>query len=359
MPANSTMRSGPLLCLLLVGIGLLARDAAAAGDLEDCLRDPSAAECRDARYPPDRAAKDLDALCDAMPFMSGCSVRSLCRGAGDGMPALCGDPFVALASVCLKDMPRMHGCSSFTALCAANSTVRQCADASQVASLVPTTAKARDGVWSICGEMDMEGCQACPKKAGRSFPDCDILATYSQLCVDMPGMEQCRDFGWDSMCAAEAFHSSAFCTAEPLTGVPLAPAMKMFFHFGLADYVLIRAWVPRTGLQYAATLAVVFLAAVGYQVLDIALGNAIPAMSRPSVALVDNGEPATQRGVSPNAVRALAVAGMKLYGYCLMLIAMTFNVGLFAALISGVAVGEYYYGSKRLAGGWDGEGKCC
>ena len=43
--------------------------------------------------------------------------------------------------------------------------------------------------------------------------------------------------------------------------------MKMFFHTGLADYVLFEGWVPRTGLQYVGSVIALFFLSVFYEFL--------------------------------------------------------------------------------------------
>lgn len=254
----------------------------------------------------------------------------------------------------------MRGCSDFNALCSSNSSVLQCYDAIAIASRVPTTVEARDGIWSICQEMDMEGCDKCPKKPGKSFPDCDILTTYSELCWDMPEMSQCSEFGWKAMCRGHEFARTSLCGDGDTGDQVRGPAMKMFFHFGITEYILFRNWVPRTGLQYASTLALVFLASLIFQLADISASNAMLTYLRPGIALADEDTPLPAPSGRANLVRAAMVAFMKLYGFALMLLVMSFNVGIILAVVLGMGVGEYFFGYwRRPEAAWEGEGKCC
>ena len=61
--------------------------------------------------------------------------------------------------------------------------------------------------------------------------------------------------------------SLPFCSQDAVISPDAPPTMKMFFHTGLADYVLFEGWVPRTGLQYTGTVIALFFLCVFYEFL--------------------------------------------------------------------------------------------
>ncbi|KAI8927227.1 Ctr copper transporter family-domain-containing protein [Entophlyctis helioformis] len=277
---------------------------------ESCASNPSQASCVDFELPPANVTAALESLCGSMSNMPGCSLRRSCQTS----PSLhskwfCRD-FSLLADICASDMPRMKGCSTYTQMCRSDTVVRQCFTNPPLPFL-PTTKRAKQLVNDICGEMDMAGCEKCA--GGGMCPGFDV---YGQLCLAMPGMSQCQE--WKQLCHAEP--SLPVCPQTDGEGdggnngddrhAPRGPTMKMFFHFGYRDYVLVESWVPQTAGSYAIACAFCFVLAVAYEAL-LALGAHLESQWTPSVAVSAAGLPGSisNSGIGGAAASAGRVSG--------------------------------------------------
>ncbi|KAJ3300741.1 hypothetical protein HK104_006039 [Borealophlyctis nickersoniae] len=190
--------------------------------------------------------------------------------------------------------------------------------------------------------MSMSGCEKCVIQPGASYAECDLLGVYSGLCKSMPGMSQCGE--WKSMCRATP--GLGFCQQDASQD---APVMKMFFHTGISDYVLLENWVPRNGGQYAGAWIGTFLLGLVFEItttLHYLLEarrtryelEAVTPLSKSYTVMI-----AVTRGLIRMWVAFLA--------YILMLVVMTYNVGLFFAAIVGLGAGAAVFGgvAKRAA----------
>jgi len=236
----------------------------------NCIEAPKDASCSLYKYPDSNSTQDTASLCSQMSFMVGCSVQKSCKSSTIGFCA----PFSILGDICDGDMPRMKACKSYTSLCEITGTgdqatpssppivgVQQCSSQPPIPSL-PSSLLASQKIKSICSEMNMVGCDRC-KDTGSTYMNCDLLDTYSYLCKAMPNMNQCAE--WKQMCSLTP--SLPFCSQDAATSPDSPPTMKMFFHTGLADYVLFEEWVPRTVLQYIGTVIALFFLCVFYEFL--------------------------------------------------------------------------------------------
>jgi copper transporter 1 len=211
--------------------------------------------------------------------------------------------------------------------------------------------------------MAMPGCERCNIKETSVYSECDLLGTYSYLCKQMPGMSQCKEY--KSMCSSNP--SIAGCSQVDEGGSLDPPIMKMFFHSGFADYVLFESWVPRNALQYWLTLFVCFVAASLYEALQVFISIRetkwiLSGYSKTEVldhAFGGLGNEKLSSSVSPmshlcglsmgiDGVRIASVRGIfrilsTTLGYGLMLLAMTFNVGIFLSIILGFGVGTFIF----------------
>eukprot|EP01012_Entosiphon_sulcatum_P010339 TRINITY_DN1601_c0_g1_i1.p1 TRINITY_DN1601_c0_g1~~TRINITY_DN1601_c0_g1_i1.p1 ORF type:complete len:192 (-),score=22.17 TRINITY_DN1601_c0_g1_i1:100-675(-) len=175
------------LCTLLVALALKHVSA-------DCVTNPTDPICKAYSYPVDLCQKNADMMCCAMPNMDGCTFRKQC--AKQASDPFC-QPFVVLKLLC-TDMPKMHGCANFTQLCAAGSVVDQC---NTPVPHVPGTMQTGDLIVSVCNSMPMDGCSTCNISASvqaHAYLPCDMLGVYSDLCVQMPDMDEC--VAWKAMC---------------------------------------------------------------------------------------------------------------------------------------------------------------
>ncbi|KAF9177812.1 hypothetical protein BGZ51_003185 [Haplosporangium sp. Z 767] len=360
---------------------LLSLATYAQAQAVDCLTTPSDASCANFELPAATIKADLDGLCTQMPYMPGCSLYKSCEAASK-TDQWC-TPFSVLADICSLDMPNMRDCKNYVALCgtATNKTSAArpaiCSKAPMITAF-PTTKNASALVIDICTEMDMAGCERCPKPApGAYAADCDTLGTYAILCKAMPDMHQCAT--WKSMCSASSdtasileFQSSEYCAAGVGSPDMNPPAMRMYFHLGFADYVLFENWVPRNQSQYIGTWFALFFITIFFQIVSTyhtaleaqwAEENAYEAANSKSdstVSLSANNwilvhwvhlwrQPWTMREAKQNLIRAFLTFVETTLGYALMLVTMTFNVPLFFAVIVGLTVGSVIFSRQRAS----------
>jgi len=372
--------------LVLLAIGAVR--GTHAQDDRYCYENPNDSECAYFKHPDEQADTEVTALCHHMSYMPGCEVDVYCdylrEQAGDGdldeySKRFC-DPFSVLADICYDDMPTMNDCENFTLLCAPGSKVHQCEDEGKLPGL-PTTMKAKQLVKSICDSHYMEGCSDCVLDNGdMADPYCDIVSVYSTMCLVMPDMPECGD--WKTMCAAVPTWYLWCPSDDPAYGQ--SPIMRMYFHTGIVDYVLFYGWVPRTNWEYALTMLAVIVLGMLYEavrtyrhycecrwagsvesatatvteyrmMMDENSGRVgLTASTTTAASAPANTAKTMSPGWAPQPFRFwidLARAGLQaletVFSYSLMLIAMTFNVGLFFAVIVGLFLGTFLFGRYR------------
>jgi copper transporter 1 len=187
-----------------------------------CYEDPSKAKCKGFERSDEDWNDDLDQLCDAMPYMPGCSLRAQCEAcAANGKYC---EPSSLVADVCAADMPKMKGCEAWVALCASNTTVvAQCTKPGPVPK-VPSTMAVREAINSLCSTHYMDGCYECEPWEGpnaMSFANCSgtpgPLPILAHQCSAMPDMPECTDSGFKAMCADADVAATfpAICTNPP------------------------------------------------------------------------------------------------------------------------------------------------
>lgn len=314
--------------MLLIGL------AAAATPLHSCVDDPSSPPCAAYVYP--NASSDLATACSSMATMPGCSVLQQCQSGG-ARGVACNN-FSLLHRVC-DQMPGMSACASFEKLCANGTVVSACASEPVALAQMPTAAQARSAALGVCASMPkMEACATCTSGAAPHCPD--PLLSLSRLCTAMPAMASCA--GWEAWCQLPGASDSlpAFCAGAPAPGGGGVP-MRMYFHTGWRDYILFESWVPASLTAYLLACLGVVCAAV----LSVALRGARSIFEVHSAAWGRRHHPESRLTIlRANAVRALLVTVSTALDYSLMLVAMTFNVGLFACVCGGLGFGTLLFG---------------
>lgn len=210
----------------------------------------------------------------------------------------------------------------------------------------------------------MSGCATCAiPSASSSYANCDLISTYSSLCLQMPYMDQCQ--AYKSMCAQTP--SLSWCSSSsPLAS---APEMQMFFHTGIQDYILFQSWVPRSVGQYISACIGLLLLALTYEalqtyVLILEAGWRKDSIRSKQIDLTGSSFGFSAKEVDVGTIRsishfaglsnglsgfriALSRGGLRFIsaslGYLLMLVAMTFNVGLILSVLIGFSLGTVFF----------------
>lgn len=209
----------------------------------------------------------------------------------------------------------------------------------------------------------MAPCRDCTVDASGKGTCPDPLKSVSEVCSDHY-MTDCER--WWAMCKAAPVGLAAFC-GKSLYAVQGAAGgggdagqcfgvMRMYFHTGGNDFVLFKGWVPCSDVQYAFTfLAVVFAGALNgllkamraryeQQIMQLSRRADSPETESDSGVLF----PGSMATLRHNTVRAAFTFINMLIDYSLMLISMTFNVGLFFAVIIGISIGTLFFGHTAV-----------
>lgn len=173
-----------------------------------CYANPSNPDCATFTRSDEDWQMDIEMLCEAMPFMVGCTLAEQCMsGAASG--DYC-EPSSLAGNLCV-DMPKMKGCEAWNALCGANGTaVVQCTAPGPVPGVV-TTFTAKSGIESLCSTHCMDGCPDCEQ--GKTWDTCaEPLLVLARMCYEMPDMPEClgapSGTGMTKMCQDSAVAAS-------------------------------------------------------------------------------------------------------------------------------------------------------
>ena len=298
----------------------------------DCPRQNTNPACADYVIPNPQTV--VNEMCEMMDNMPGCSVQQrVCKNAHFANSPYC-TPASLMADVCTDMTMGVQGCVDYQAMCTIGTVVKECSSPS-LKSVLPTYAQAKKFVNDICMSMPMDECSSCTTS-------CDYLTTYSNLCLAMPNMAQC--VAWKSLC--KVVPTWPYCSAE----ANAIPEMRMYFHTGILDYVLFKGWVPKSKLQYALTWFGIALAGVLLEFIKLIrarLEKKWKDYATKFVGLNDEEpehipySPWSWKVDLPRSILTVIEVG---WGYCLMLVAMTFNVGLFFAVLAGAFIGTLIFG---------------
>ena len=236
-------------------------------DGNSCYDDPSQDACKTFVMPEDEVQKDLEALCSSMPYMVGCSLWNQCEGRAEATVRASGpycEPFSLLATIC-EDMPSMTACESYLQLCkSGDSVVQQCTTQPAVPG-APTTEGAMNDILTMCGSHSMPSCSECPSKFKCPHP-METLASLClgmpgmSDCAQFYAMcETSGDLGGGGETFAELCGSAAGGADAGL------PPMRMWIHSGTRDILLFKEWVPETTAAYVGAVFGCLFAAVFVQ----------------------------------------------------------------------------------------------
>jgi len=345
------MGTFPLLVIMIVFAFSIPTSTTAQED--SCVTKPTMANCTG--FILSQVEGDIDTLCSSqgMPSMGGCTVNRLCtedRKRIKGQKEYCID-FSILKDLCL-DMP-MTGCGRYESMCANGSVVEEC----KMKSLpLPNTMMLSNLVTDMCNLMPMGDCSKCMSSVGvGKMLNCDLLQVYSDLCLSMPTMANCTQ--WKSLC--RVIPDWPLCSGA---NSDQPPEMRMFFHVGILDYILFKDWVPRSNAQYAGSWLGIFFFTVMCEFFKLWRSNlekkwaevpdddeGVPLVTQPPAGFskfLSFGDPSgnTKFRASVDIPRALMQCTEVAWSFLIMLVVMTYNVGLFFAVICGVFVGSLLTG---------------
>lgn len=320
---------------------------------EGCISNPSVPSCANYTMPPPLVQWGIDTNCNSN--MGGCTVQRICRtyNSAPVQNSVFCKPFSILKDLCI-DMPDMRGCSNYTSMCSNVSVVHEC---ETPALPLPKTMWLSNTVEGLCNSMpDMAPCGQC-KKQGMML-QCDLLQVYSDICMSMfmPGCEQ-----WESLCTVVP--GWPICTSSGKE----KPMMRMYFHASILDYVLFKEWVPRNDWQYSLTVVAIILFGMLYEFLKVCRSNyegfvgqrrqkateflGIDSSDSVNVHMNEHSDRVSllwghvrEWSWKVELVRAIFAFLETAVGLLLMLIAMTFNIGLFLAVCGGAFLGSFVFG---------------
>jgi len=302
-----------------------------------CVNNPQNPNCTDFYYPDSLSKGYTNEMCpkNTNPMkMSVCDLLLLCNSTGTNVGIYCS--WFSLYKEGCNEMP-MGYCTDLSDMCT-NTFVHQC-----------NTSILDLPNWSLMQQNNTAMCKNMPGMTGCLCDSCSVLEQYGELCKEMGGGEGCE--AWEIFC--QKIPDWSICTNTPGNVIG---EMKMYFHWGYSDYILFESWVPYSALTYGISVIAVFFIALlheGYRVLKINVETRLKLKSKyeriPSNSV--NTKPLSlgylpldwQRDIFQAVYKTIDVA----LHYLIMLIAMTFNGGLFIAVVLGYGVGHLFF--TRLA----------
>jgi len=363
-----------------------------------CIEDPTMSSCATYVMPEDMVQEDLDNLCIAMPNMVGCSLRTSCvNGTANG--DLCA-PFILLGTIC-EEMSSMRDCANYNNLCSTPGSKVQACTQSKPISNAPSTQEATDSVLSMCSTHGMLGCEDCTSPSTCPHP----FDSLSEVCLGMPTMAGCQQFF--SMCEAAQGTFQELCgKGESYKGLPpmrmwlhsgitdivlikewvptdgwyyFGTLVACFFWALLVQYL--KAWKIQVEIVWASQRPLVPCrnAACGMRPHFVdekdddsghqsnssgnggccSRANAAESPSKTPMAIASSRMKDGMRSACEalfgwcrftkpqfkrNTIRSIFAGVIVFLDYMLMLIVMTFNIGIIIAVVLGFMVGALFLG---------------
>jgi len=313
----------------------------------ECIASPFNQSCKSYEMPDDMIENVIDQMCTSMPSMPSCDANSICLNPDFSGGSYC-SRFAILQAIC-EDMTGSSLCTNLTLMCRTGSVVQQCST-NQLP--LPTSIATQNYINSICSQMTMPECAQC--EAPSNAMTCNTLQVYSNLCKTMPSMTECSS--WKMICSLVpnwplCSTTSTFYTPEPV--------MEMYLHTQISDYILFKNWVPRTSGQYAGTLFAVIVFGIISEVLKLLrcwcdnkwiFIDDDKKRSSTDDLMDDIIVPPFKKMLKTPFRRRVDIprAGLRAFemfwSIMVMLIVMTFNVGIIFAMCFGVFLGNMLVG---------------
>ncbi|KAJ9084385.1 hypothetical protein DSO57_1025106 [Entomophthora muscae] len=263
--------------------------------------------------------------------MLGCSLQKICKDDDFMLKTTC-SPFSVLANLCQKN-PEQPGCKErYAKLCSRDSVVKQCSDNPPLVYFSDTK-KVEDLVDSICTNIVLNGCKT------RLFTT-DKMKLYSDLCISMSEMPQCKEF--KSMCS-DLGSDFPYCAGD----LSASPYMLRYLHSGLSDYIMFRKWVPSSSFAYGGAFFAVITLGILYECLITVRSHCEASFSPLNISTLNE---YSKRQLCIDAARCGLQFLETALAYALMIVSMTFNIGLFFAVILGLTIGTLIFARYRFYG---------
>jgi len=303
-----------------------------------CVLHPMNITCEAFHYPDSSSEINTQSMCPTLSKMSVCDLIVSCNTSQNTGIYCTWFSLYKEACIEMTAGQMMAQCNDFLSMCPLNDNtlVHQC---NTSILQLPPYAEMQKNNSNMCKSMPgMDGCYC---------DSCTELQRYGELCKEMGGGEECR--GWEILC--KKIPNWSICTNGP---GDIIPEMKMFFHWGWYDYILFKGWIPYNQLTYAISFIAVFFIALlheGYKALKEKLlmkwksnyeriATEENSVNTISPQLVYRDTKYDWKREIPGAI--YKSIDMALH-YLIMLIAMTFNAGLFIAIILGYGVGHILF----------------
>lgn len=307
---------------------------------DPCVINPTNTTCANYQPDPNLITGYTASMCNGMMAdMPGCTVYRLCQAhsySGD----YC-QPYSIYQDVCMQ-MPMMKNCSMYRTMCVTGSLVKIC---STPTLDLPAENVIKANISDICSEMNMQPCADCTSTACS-----DPLTVYSELCLSMPDMPQCGP--WNTLC--KQIPDWTLCTYDSSSSdghTNKIPPMRMYFHLSYMDYVLLQNWVPDTTTTYTLTWLAVFAFTLFFEVLKLMRSRYEKRWSDQvnEYSLVNSSGGNLLMGEAKfrprvDFARAFLHTLEVAWGFLVMLVVMTYNVGLFLAVLAGSFLGMLFVG---------------
>ncbi|GJP50507.1 hypothetical protein CLOM_g9670 [Closterium sp. NIES-68] len=136
--------------------------------------------------------------------------------------------------------------------------------------------------------------------------------------------------------------------------------MHMTFYWGVDATILFSSWHTRTLPQYCIALALVALSSIAYEGLNsLRINVAAGKLARANSTVTDEftttplltgtSRPPAQLSWMDKLPLSLLYIATSALAYLLMLSAMSFNGGIFLAIVAGLGVGHFMFGLNRAS----------